>query len=211
MFQSTKYCKDCYKGCENAYCTFAHSKQTARWGDEYAREDVRFTDPHDAMSHRRSALPFPSSNVLEQFLPRLIVRFEDESDESEESYDELELVQDPSDGKEEKAEEQNVAQDEQDISFKLFRMDLDDGKEEKEEPVASYPAPFPTQAQKIALVPTRNNNRTCTSISLSQINIIEEAWLQEKHRLAKWTYEWSLRKEYQRLTDNMGEQDMIIE
>lgn len=169
----------------------------ARWGDEYAREDVRFTDPHDAMSHSRSALPFPSSDVLEQFLPRMIVRFDDEEEEDDEN--EEQPVQDPSDGKEEKMEDTHA--ESEDITFKFGRMDLDE-KEEKEPLQASSPAPFPSQ---------RNTRPTCTSMSLSQINVIEEAWLEEKHRLAKWTYEWTLRKEYQRLTDDMGEQDMIIE
>jgi hypothetical protein len=45
MFESTKFCKDLYAGCKNPLCTYAHSRPTARWTDEYAMEDVYFVRP----------------------------------------------------------------------------------------------------------------------------------------------------------------------
>lgn len=155
MFESTKFCKDFYKGCTNVNCTFAHSKNAARWGIEYAMEDVYFTNPEGAnLDSRKNPIPAPCAEFISQFLPPMIVRFDEDDDEK-------------TDDDEETDDDENS--------------------------------------------PAFQQRNVCVSRKLSDISLICDMWLEEKHRLAKWTYEWTLRKEYQRLTDSMGEQDMEIE
>ena len=63
----SKMCRRAYVGCFNIDCNFAHSEIECTTSPSYAKDGVRFVQPSD---------------VLDTFLPRFIVRF-DEDDEDE--------------------------------------------------------------------------------------------------------------------------------
>lgn len=62
----TKMCRYAYIGCSNLECNYAHSIDECKYGVEYALKGVQFIEPLD---------------VLDAFLPRFIVRFDDDDEE----------------------------------------------------------------------------------------------------------------------------------
>ena len=70
----TKFCNKLYIGCENAYCKFAHHENECRWGSEFAKEDVVFHKPSDAMKECRGLFP------NETYGPSFIIHFDEEGD-----------------------------------------------------------------------------------------------------------------------------------
>lgn len=64
----TKMCRYAYVGCFHIDCNFAHSHKECRFGVEYATKGVSFVEP---------------MHVLDEFLPRFIVRFNDDDEEDE--------------------------------------------------------------------------------------------------------------------------------
>lgn len=65
----TKMCRYAYVGCFHIDCNFAHSHKECRFGVAYATKDVAFVEP---------------MQVLDEFLPRFIVRFNDDDEDDEE-------------------------------------------------------------------------------------------------------------------------------
>jgi hypothetical protein len=62
----TKMCRYVYTGCSNLECNYAHTIEECKHGIEYAMKGVDFVEPLD---------------VLDTFLPRFIVRFDDDEDD----------------------------------------------------------------------------------------------------------------------------------
>ena len=139
MFEFTKFCKDFYTGCKNPECTYAHSRNEARWGPEYADEDVYYTRPHDADTYSRERIPIPHHEITRPFLPEFIVRIEDDTEEDDEEW---------------------IAP-----SISLTHM-------------------------------------------LSVTDVCQKVWLREKHRLAAFTREWTMRKAYYERFVYMEDVDM---
>jgi len=133
LYENTKLCCSLFTGCDNAYCSYAHSLSEIRWGLEYAMEDVYFKKPEGARSHStlRGQMPEPD----ETNFPSFIVSLSDDDDDDD----------------------------------------------------------FPP-----------------ASMSLVQMNTIASAWQLKKMKEAYWTRLWTLEKEFQRLTDHMGEMDMDL-
>ena len=69
MSTNTKLCYKAFVGCVDIDCTFAHSVQECKSEMEYAMKGVRFH--------------LPKNECIIAFLPRMIVRFDEEEEEEE--------------------------------------------------------------------------------------------------------------------------------
>lgn len=74
----TKMCRYAYMGCPNLECNYAHSIDECKYGVEYALKGVQFIEPLD---------------VLDAFLPRFIVRFDDDDEEDDTPMSTMSLSQ----------------------------------------------------------------------------------------------------------------------
>jgi hypothetical protein len=74
----TKFCKFAFVGCSNLSCNYAHSATECRSSIDYATKDVPFLEP---------------TEMLDAFLPRFIVKFNDDDDDQDEVMPSISLSQ----------------------------------------------------------------------------------------------------------------------